>query len=199
MKTMKYMLLDSQYCSMGRWIGIVLSHKLGIEFYDDKKLLQLIDEKLLKKSEVDELTTYLMETKQTFETLSEHALVKKVGKGMKQTVHLAIEKGPCIIHERANREDFPEAVAPLSVLIYNSSMKDKRKRALMDERYMTLANKPTDLEKIVHNEDKARALYKNAVGRKNAWGAKGNYDLCLNTAFLSREKCVDILIEAMHQ
>lgn len=194
---MKNVLFDSEYCSMGRWIAIVASQKLGLDFYDDQKLIELISDEVLTKKEVDELTLLLMETEQNFQELSDNPLLKKVNTGMTAAIEKAVKKVPCMIHERGIREDLLESQEVISVLIYNSSMKDKRKRALLDDRYTDMNEKSVDLESIVYQEDKARSLYKNAIYQKDVWGKKESYDLCLNTAFLSREKCVEILINAL--
>lgn len=41
-----------------------------------------------------------------------------------------------------------------------------------------------------------RASYRNALTDK-PWGAKESYDLCLDSDLLGREKCAEILIEAV--
>lgn len=194
---MKNVLFDSEYCSMGRWISIVASQKLGLDFYDDKKLIELVNDDSLSKNEVDELTKLLMETEHSYQELSDDPLLKKVKSGMSEAIEQAVKKGPCMIHERGTRENFLESQDVISVLIYNSSMKDKRKRALLDDRYIETNDKKVELETIVTQEDRARSLYKNAISQKEVWGKKEFYDLCLNTAFISREKCVDILINML--
>ena len=196
---MKSVLFDSEYCSMGRWISIVVSQKLGIDFYDDQKLTELVSDDDLTKKEVDDLTKLLMETEESYQKLSDSPLLKKVNAGMTKAVKKAIKKGPCMIHERGTKEDFSDSQEAISVLIYNSSMKDKRKRALLDDKYMDTNEKEIDLENIVKQEDKARSLYKNTISQKDAWGKKESYDLCLNTASISREKCVDILINVLQE
>ena len=43
----KYILMDSEYCSMGRWISVIVGKKLGMKLYEGKDLVKLADEEWL--------------------------------------------------------------------------------------------------------------------------------------------------------
>ncbi|NRR75579.1 hypothetical protein HRD57_08785 [Tetragenococcus halophilus] len=52
---MRHLFVDSEYCSMGRWIILATTKKLNMHYYDDSALLELID-KTEKIGEVNRLT-----------------------------------------------------------------------------------------------------------------------------------------------
>ena len=43
----KYIVMDSEYCSMGRWISVIAGKKLGMKLYEGKDLVKLADEEWL--------------------------------------------------------------------------------------------------------------------------------------------------------
>ncbi len=34
MEMNKYIIMDSKYCSMGKWISVIIGHKLGMRLYE---------------------------------------------------------------------------------------------------------------------------------------------------------------------
>jgi hypothetical protein len=36
----KHILMDDEYCSMGRWISVVIANKLGTKLYEAKKIIE---------------------------------------------------------------------------------------------------------------------------------------------------------------
>lgn len=40
----KYIVMDSEYCSMGRWISVIVGEKLGMKLYEGKDLVELAEE-----------------------------------------------------------------------------------------------------------------------------------------------------------
>ncbi|EGP4970973.1 cytidylate kinase-like family protein [Enterococcus faecium] len=195
---MKHLFIDSEYCSMGRWIVLVTAKKLGMSYYDDAKLLQSINDSELN-NKVNTLTKELKVTSQTFEDIRLNEDFKTIQYAFNREIEKILMDGPSIIHERGDKKHLERKNNCLSVLIYNSSVDAKRPRVKLDELYKNGHFSDTQLEHILNQEDQARRLYKNACYNQNVWGNKEYYDLCLNTAFLSKEQCVEILVAALSE
>ena len=59
----KYIVMDSEYCSMGRWISVIVGKKLGMKLYEGKDLVKLADEEWLTEEYLkDSITTNMNET-----------------------------------------------------------------------------------------------------------------------------------------
>lgn len=188
----KYIVMDSAYCSMGRWISIIVGSQLGMKLYEGKDLLKLVDTDITP----EQLAAFDDQiADMSVEEVKQNTTLKAIHQVMQEAIEKAVALGPCIIHERAagdilkNREDV------LKVLLYNTSMEHRIPRAVADKTY-PLENKTHDeLVDFICREDRKRINYRNAVC-DTPWGEKESYDLCLDSDLLSREKCAEILVEA---
>lgn len=190
----KVMTIDSEYCSMGRWISVIVGAVMNMKLYEGKDLIALCDEDWLDENYLNKFDEML--STMSLEDVKVLPEMKKVHDALTKAIFKAIEIGPCIIHERAAGDILKERQDCLKVLLYNTNIEHKIPRAIADKTY--------DLEELSHNEiisfmntrDHMRRVYRNAVS-SSLWGEKESYDICLDSDVLSREKCAEILIESL--
>ena len=189
----KYIVMDSEYCSMGRWISVIVGEKLGMKLYEGKDLVELAEEPWLTEEYLRDFDEKIADM--TLEEVKNSDEIKKVHQALSKAILKAVDIGPCIIHERVAGDVLAGKVDCLKVLLYNTSMEHRIPRAIADKTY--------DLEKLTHDklvtfinrEDHKRKVYRDALSN-HSWGKKESYDICLDSDVLSREKCAEILIEA---
>lgn len=189
----KYIAMDSEYCSMGRWISAIVGDAMNMKLYEGKDLIDLCTEEWMSEDYLNEFDERL--STMTLAQVKKSPKMQRVHQALTKAIYKAIEKGPCIIHERAAGEILKERDDCLKVLLYNTSLEHKIPRAIADKTY--------DLEELSHDEiiafiksrDHMRKVYRDAVA-VTSWGEKTSYDLCLDSDMLGREKCAEILIEA---
>lgn len=186
--------MDSEYCSMGRWISMIVGHQLNMKLYEGKDLVALSDEKWLTESYLHDFDERL--ASMTIEEAKKSDEVKRVHQALSKAILKAVNLGPCIIHERAASDILEGKIECLKILLYNTNMEHRIPRAIADQTY-DLKNKTHDeLIDFIHREDYKRRVYRNAVS-DHLWCEKETYDLCLDSDILSREKCAEIIVEAM--
>ena len=190
---MKSIVMDSEYCSMGRWISAIVADALHIKFYEAKHLIAF--------AKVDWLTAeYLREfdlklTNMSVQEAKADEEFQRVYQTLSYAIKCAMKEGPCIIHERAAAHILNGKADMIKVLLYNTSVEHKITRIHVDPLYDV--SKASDKEKamILQKEDQMRRVYHDAVS-DTLWGDKESYDICLDSDALSKEKCAEILIEA---
>ncbi|GCF94848.1 hypothetical protein NRIC_27390 [Enterococcus florum] len=194
---MKQLFFDSEFCSMGRWIALVAAEKLGLAFYDDQELFKLADPEDLNAKQAAELTEWLKVTENDYQAVSQNLKFRQTEQAFRQAVQQALAKGPCAIHERGSVDLKSEDT--LAIMIYNSDVKDKSQRVGFEKKYSQEELSEQQRLLLLKQEDQARRLYKNAAAGQEIWGKKEYYDLCIDTAAFSKEKCVDILVNALSE
>ena len=190
----KYVVMDSEYCSMGRWISAIVAKKMNMSLYEGKDLLQFIDDEWLTEETLNALDNKIALMSE--EEVKNNKEIKKVHVLMSKAIEKAIEKGPCIIHERAAGDILKGKVKYLKVLLYNTNTLHKIPRAQGDSTYDLKNYSQEELVDFIKSEDLKRSRYRNAVSLSK-WGEKETYDICLDSDVLSREKCAEILIETL--
>lgn len=190
----KYLLIDSEYCSMGRWISAIVADALNMKLYEGKDLAELSDESWLTADFLREFDCQL--ANKDINELKNDKEFMKVYEALSKSILKAVEMGPCIIHERAAGTVLKDSTEYLKVLLYNTNIEHRCSRVRVDPLYsVTDANQEALIE-ILDFEDLIRKRYHDTVSNTE-WGKKEMYDLCLDSDLLSREKCAEILIEAM--
>lgn len=189
----KVIVMDSEYCSMGRWISVIVGHHLNMKLYEGKDLIKLADEDWLSEKYLQDFDERLGDM--SLQEVIDQSEIQRVHQALSKAILKAVELGPCIIHERAASEVLKDRKDCLKVLLYNTNMDHRIPRAIADKTYH-LENKTHDeLVAFIHREDHKRKVYHDAVAT-SVWGDKAAYDICLDSDILSREKCAEILIEA---
>ena len=182
--------LDSEYCSMGRMIAVKACERGGYTYYDAEKLTSLLkpDEREL----VERYDKALENMELTAEDLKKDPEFVRVSGLYQQAVRMAIKEGPCLIHECGIKEQIQsEGYQCVSVLFYAMNQQEKRERAKTTAIYKELET-AEELDRAIEKEDHRRRIYHNALSEK-PWGMKEAYDLCLNTDILGRKKSAELL------
>lgn len=188
-------ILDSEYCSMGRMIAITACKLHGYAYHDTVSLLKLAKDRL----SLEELWMFedqLREKRLTQEQVVKMPEFHKVKAVFDQAITLALAQGPCLIHEWASKQ-FVASLrhSCLRVMVYAEDMNDKLVRARLSPLYKQVLD--DELLKIkIKEEDNIRANYHQAC-TNSEWGMKENYDLCLNSDALGQEMAVKILSSCM--
>ena len=189
----KYIVMDSEYCSMGRWISVIVGEKLKMKLYEGKDLVALADEDWLTEEYLKDFDDRIADMSE--EEVKNSDEIKKVHQALSKAILKAIENGPCIIHERVAGDILEGKVDCLKVLLYNTSMEHRIPRAIADKTYDLSNLNHDELVKFINREDRKRKVYRDALS-VHQWGKKESYDICLDSDVLSREKCAEVLIEA---
>lgn len=186
--------ISRQYGSGGRYIGRIVSQKLGIKFYD-KELLELVakDSGYSKEylDSLDEkpadrfLSSLSSNLGSSFSSLpiSEQIILKtfNVIKGL-------AESEPCLIVGRCSDYVLRDYDNVINIYIYSSMQ--NRIQKVVD--YYNLEEK--DVQKIITRIDKQRAnYYQQNTGRK--WGDPHNYDVCIDSGLLGSEKTAEVILD----
>ena len=191
----KIITISRQFGSGGRTIGRELANRLGIPFYDKELVEQIALESGFAPQFVEEHGEHAPNRSRFAYAFASHG-IPGVMNGLSTADFLwsiqcsvilqLAEQGPCVIVGRnadyilKDRKDAIHAYifadddfrADRIVRLYGESEKSPAAR---------LAEK-----------DKRRSInYQHYTGR--TWGEANNYDICLNSAVIGVERCVDIL------
>ena len=186
----KCLFIDSEYCSMGRWISLIVADAMDMKFYETKDLLKLAEENWLTEEYLRDFDERIVNMKS--EELRNNPEFIRIHAAISKIILAAVNKGPCIIHERAAADIVKREQNFINVMIYNSGTVTKLKRARLEYDQ----HSDEKVYEFIKNEDMKRSIYHNAVSN-SPWGAKETYDLCLDSEKLGREKCAEILINAL--
>lgn len=190
----KYITMDSEYCSMGRWISVITGNYTNMKLYEGKDLIKLADEPWLTEEYLKAFDERL--TTMTLSEIKQDKEMKKVYEAMNKAILKAVELGPCIIHERAAGDLLKNRDDCLKVMLYGINTEHKIPRAISDKSFDLANLSKEEVIRFMKKEDYKRSAYRDAVA-DTLWGDKDSYDLCLDSDILSREKCAEILIEAV--
>ncbi len=192
-----------QHGSGGRALGIMLSEKLGIKYYD-KQLIAIaakksgLSEDVFQK--VDEkaggsLLYSMVMGNYPFSragSMPDMPLNDKLFILQTNIIREAAKEGPCIVIGRCGDyilREFPDVFK-----IYLHADRDDRIRTVI-LRGKTDSKKAPD---YISKMDKQRANYYNFYSNKR-WEDMNNYDLTLNSSTFNLEECADIIINAIHR
>ena len=190
----KYVFMDSEYCSMGRWISMIMGDVCGMKLYEGIDLAELSDEEWLTKAYLNDFDNRI--AGKTAAELTGDEEFQRVNTALLAAAKKAIAQGPCIIHERALGALLGDTPDSMRVLLYNKSMEHRIPRAVGDPTFDLKEATHDEVVQFICDQDADRAAYRNALTDKE-WGVKESYDLCLDSDLLGREKCAEILIEAV--
>jgi len=189
--------LSSEFCSRGRFIAQAFSRLSGFTYYDDQTLLRLLDgsEKLIENLKLldQELSVnnVSIDTLQRIFTFNAHFI---------KAINLAVNAGPCIIHERAGSKILGNHPGRLSVMIQANDMELKLRYAHLDPNVNSIQEfvdhvpdeEKERIAKYIHAQDNIRRNYHNALSTK-PWDDRRSYDLIINSDCFSIEQCAQFL------
>lgn len=192
----KIITISREFGSGGRSIGREVAKRLGIPFYDKELVDQIALESGFAPTFVEEHGEHAP-TRSRFAYAFSHQSVPGVMNGMSTADFLwsiqcnvimqLADKGPCVIVGRNADYILKDRKDCLDVFIHA----DMEYRA---DRIVRLYGESEKSPEVRLNEkDKRRMInYEHYTGR--TWGQAHNYDLCLNSATLGIDRCVEIIV-----
>lgn len=195
MGKIKIITIGREYASGGRAVGKMISEKLGIPFYN-KEILHMAAEKLNMSADdvkyVDETAAnsllYSMSLMSNLSSATTLPLNDRIFIEEREVIKALAQQGPCVIVGRC-ADSILKTVRDdvLNIFIYADT--EARARRAVEEYGET----PEGVYAALRKHDKKRSTYYNLnTGQK--WGAKDNYDLCLNSSKIGIEKCAETII-----
>lgn len=157
-------LVDSNFCAMGRMIAVEACENSKYTYYDGYELLKLMelsDEEIKKITSFDEvLDTYTGSIKDLRDSERFKYVVSMYNKAIKK----ALEKGPALIHERGVRSYIKElGYSVMSIILYTSNVEYRRQRALVSAYCKKLVDEGMSVDEAIRRQDRRRELYQ--IGR----------------------------------
>lgn len=187
--------IGREFGSGGREIGIKLSEKLGIPFYDKELIVHTAEKSNLEQSIIERY-----DEQHAFPAFSSSNIFDIYQMPMSDRVYIAqadvirdiASKGSCIIVGRCANFILADDPNCFSVFI-QAPMKDKvnRKRPLLE------GKTDSEIESHIRKIDKKRAKYFTYY-TDLTWGGAATYDLCINSSLLGIDKTVDLIIDAVN-
>jgi len=185
--------IGREFGSGGHEIGFRLAEELDIPFYD-KLLVSMVAEegefaqKYLEEMDekVDIHIAPFLATRSNYSLYSQ-PISDKVFFRQADIIRSLAESGSCVIVGRCADYILERNPKLFSVFLY-ADLEDRvaRKQA------MDLEIEESDMTKHVLATDKKRArYYRHYTGKQ--WGARNNYDLCINTSKMGIEGSIEIL------
>ena len=193
--------IGREFGSGGYEVGRMLAERLGIKLYDKELLAQAakssgfckeIFENHDEKPTSSFLYSLVMDTysggSYSSAPFLDMPLNHKVFLAQFDTIKKIAEQESCVIVGRC--ADYALADNPdcLNTFVH-AEMEDRI--SWISKRKDLTENKARDL---IQKTDKQRASYYNYYTCKK-WGDSRSYDLCLNTSKISKEACVDMILE----
>lgn len=195
--------IGRQFGSGGRAVGELLAKKLGISFYD-KELISIaakesginpeifedVDEKAAN-SLLYSLSTGMYSFGSGFSVMGDLPVNDRLYLLQHQIIKEIAAKESCVIIGRC--ADYVLKGNPDCINIFIYADIEFRKREAVKKHGIDEAR----AEHIINKTDKSRANYYSFYSGMK-WGMAENYDLCINSAKLSEEKIVDLIIDYMN-
>jgi cytidylate kinase len=192
----KIITISRQFGSGGRTIGREVANRLGIPFYDKELVDQIALESGFSPDFIEENGEHSPNRSRLAYAFSNQG-VPGVMNGMSTADFLwsvqcsvimqLAQKGPCVIVGRNADYILKDRQDCLDVFIHA----DKDFRA--DRIVKLYGEAEKSPEARLNEKDKRRSInYQHYTGR--TWGDCSNYDLCLNSAKLGIDACVDLIV-----
>ncbi|MBR3756629.1 MAG: cytidylate kinase-like family protein [Firmicutes bacterium] len=196
----KLVTISREYGSGGRIIGRLVAEKLGIPFYDKEILDMAASQSGLSREIVE---TAELRAKSSFSYSLASAM--NFGEGMigdtvsineklfvaqYDVVHQIAEAGEGVIIGRCADYILKDLPGVTNVFIYGE--KEDRIRRTID----VYGADPKQAADIVKSYDKARANYYH-YHTCQKWGEFSNYNLAINSSYISDEAAADLIVEYM--
>lgn len=187
--------IGREFGSGGREIGLKLSEKLNIPFYDKELIVPTAEKTKLEKSIVEKY-----DEKHTLPTFSSSNIFDIYQMPMSDRIYIAqadvireiAAKGSCIIVGRC--ADFIlDGDGDLFRVFITSRMKDKIER----KREILPGKSDAEIENHIEKINKKRAKYYTYYTDRS-WGKASTYDLCVDSSIMGIDGAVDLIIHAVN-
>ena len=191
--------IGREFGSGGRELGLRLSQRLGIAYYDQEiiaeisKRTELSEQYVRKMAEKKPLFSFPLHIGRSFHYMqnSPWDLNLSIFREQSAIIREMAEKSDCVIVGRC-ADDILREMNPLRIFVYGdmeTKLERCRKRTGSDEK-MTDREILSNIRKIDKNRSEYYGLYTGKV-----WGDKQSYDLCINTSKISVERASELLAE----
>ncbi|MGM9524867.1 MAG: AAA family ATPase [Peptococcaceae bacterium] len=182
--------IGREYGSGGKYIGTELSRQLGLPFYDKELLEQIaaqehLDLELIQQQDELGSDSYLDQGSLFSSSWKKESLNEKIFEETTQLIR-KLSTEDCIIIGRCANDTLRNSDA-IHVFIYASDITFKIQRKMQ---YEQLSEKEA-LEKISTVDKRRSVYYHYHTGGK--WGAKEEYDLCIDTSKVGVEQAVKLI------
>lgn len=196
---MKSLAIEREFGSGGRQIGRKVAQMLSMPYYDENLLieaaakrhiplgvLQDYDEKRAGSFLYD-ITLFANYAQQNMTTQS----VLEAFTGIQNTIEQLAYTEPSVFVGRCSTDILKDSTNAIRVYIYSTDIDAKLKHICEREKVEI-----QEARNLMMKKDKQRRNYFRYWTNKD-WSDKGNYDITLNLAKLSVDKCVEILSGAI--
>lgn len=191
--------IGREFGSGGRELGLRLSQRLGIAYYDQEIISEIsrrteLSEQYVKKmAEKKPMFSFPLHIGRSFHYMqnSPWDLNLSIFREQSAIIREMAEKSDCVIVGRC-ADDILREMNPLRIFVYGdmeTKLERCRKRTGSDEK-MTDREILSNIRKIDKNRSEYYGLYTGKV-----WGDKQSYDLCINTSKISVERASELLAE----
>ena len=192
---MKYIItIGREYGSGGRFIGKLVSERLGIPFYDSELLEEAAKESGLNEAifkNYDEKKDGLFGTGYGGIYSLDMSLSQKVFLAEFDAIRKIAQKGSCVIVGRCADFALKNEKHVINIFVC-APMEEKIARAI---KYYGLPEDKAEAQ--INKKNKKRRNYYNFYTDKD-WGKASNYDLCINSK-IGIDACVDIVVDYINE
>lgn len=189
----KIITISREFGAGGSTIGKKVAEELGYEFYDKSIILQAASEKnigILKVLKNDEEAPFLTGFTQSLFDFYSKPVNEQIFEAQKQVIRKFGEHGNCVIVGRNANQILQEFDDSLHIFVHANLwwrveyLKNNRMQGVPEEKILK------DIEKVDRKRCKYCTYYTNTE-----FGDSRFYDLCLNSAKLGIDRCVETIVE----
>ncbi len=194
---MKSIAIEREFGSGGREIGMRVAKMAGIPYYDG--------ELLAKAAEEQGVSTEILEAydeQRTGSLLYEIAAysdfannrknsVYELFDGLRRTIRKIEQQEPAVFIGRCSTDVLRDNRRVIKAFIYSSDEAKKIERIVTTEDVSE-----AEAKSLMNKKDKRRRNYFKFWTQKE-WSDRSNYDMELNTSYISTDDCAKILLAAM--
>ena len=194
---MKSIAIEREFGSGGREIGMKIAGMAGIPYYDGELLAKAAQEQgvsteVLEAYDEQRTGSFLYEIAAYTDFANNRKnSVYELFDGLRRTIRNIEQHGPAVFIGRCSTEILRDRTNVLKAFIYSS---DKTKR--IERIVKTEGVSESEAETLMNKKDKSRRNYFKFWTQKD-WSDRGNYDIELNTSYITTEECAKILSAAM--
>ncbi|HIZ44070.1 MAG TPA: cytidylate kinase-like family protein [Firmicutes bacterium] len=195
---MKSLAIEREFGSGGREIGMKVARMAGIPYYDSALMVKAAEAQGISVGMLEEYDEkrsgsflYDIAAYTSYANGNRKNSVYELFSGMEKTIRKLELEGPAVFIGRCSTEILKERSNVLRVYIYSSDISRRIERTVKTE-----GVSETEAKRLLDKKDKQRRNYFRFWTQKE-WGDRANYDMELNTSFLSAEECARILLSAM--
>lgn len=185
------MTISREFGSGGHAVGLKLSKKLGMPFYDANSIHSIAVESgyIKHDDQLENNTDNVWHNWTATRALMFMSPLDDYYEGESRVIVECAKSSPCIIVGRCADFVLREADIPCLNVLIHADIDYRIARVL--ELY---GNPGESMVKFISKRDKQRKAYYKYYTDKN-WGDFDNYDISLDTGSLGRELCADILAD----